>query len=112
MQVLLYLVVFYLIHIPWNRLITQYLIHYLFIVQFVGLNTVHSCPNDGFTSLDSGLKRVNILNCAETRYLTFCANSETVELVYVEDLGITKFLGLKFDSDLIGKKLFDVYALL
>jgi len=45
----------------------------------------------------------HILHCGKTRFVTFCANSETVELVCVEDLGITKFLGLKFDSDLTGK---------
>lgn len=45
----------------------------------------------------------HILHCDKTRFVTFCANIETVELGYVEDLGITKFLGLKFDSDLIGK---------
>jgi len=33
---------------------------YLFIVQFVGLNTVYNCPNDVFTNWDSGLKWVNI----------------------------------------------------
>ena len=33
---------------------------YLFIVQFVGLNIVYNCPNDVFTSWDSGLKWVNI----------------------------------------------------